>query len=184
MTVDMGSVVHVDAVENILTKMSDLHIRVAVVGNVDAGKSTLIGILTSSMLDDGRGSGRKNILRHNHEKETGRTSSISSHLLGLDGAGNVVPGNHKQEAEIANKSSRLVTLMDMAGHEKYLKTTVEGVSRGMADYALILVNAMQPPTHMTLHHLNLCVTLGIPVVAVMTKVQMSQPRISLFSCQT
>jgi elongation factor 1-alpha len=122
------------------------------------------------MLDDGRGLGRKNILRHPHEKATGRTSSMSSHLLGLDGRGQMVPGNHKQQAEIVAKSSHLVTLIDLAGHEKYLKTTVEGVSRGMADYALILVNAMQPPTHMTLHHLNLCVTFGIPVIVVMTKV--------------
>jgi GTPase len=30
-------------------------LRVAVVGNVDAGKSTLLGVLTKGMLDDGRG---------------------------------------------------------------------------------------------------------------------------------
>jgi len=39
----------------------------------------------------------------------------------------------------------------------------------MADYALILVNSRQPPTHMTHHHLNLCVSFGIHVIIVFTK---------------
>jgi GTPase len=33
--------------------------RIAVIGNVDSGKSTLVGVLTKSMMDDGRGSARK-----------------------------------------------------------------------------------------------------------------------------
>ena len=40
----------------------------------------------------------------------------------------------------------------------------------MADYALILVNSRHPPTHMTHHHLNLCVSFGIHVIIVFTKV--------------
>jgi small GTP-binding protein len=158
----------------VLKKMSDDHIRVAVVGNVDAGKSTLIGTLTSSTLDDGRGYGRAHVMKHKHELESGRTSTIGSHLLGLMANGDVIAGGPKKESMIACNSDRLVTLMDLAGHEKYLKTTIAGVSRGMADYALVLVNAMQPPTHMTMHHLTLCVTSGIPVVVVMTKVRISK----------
>lgn len=34
-------------------------IRVAVVGNVDSGKSTLVGVLTSGRLDNGRGLARR-----------------------------------------------------------------------------------------------------------------------------
>lgn len=33
-------------------------VRVAIIGNVDSGKSTLVGVLTRSMLDDGRGLAR------------------------------------------------------------------------------------------------------------------------------
>jgi elongation factor 1-alpha len=40
----------------------------------------------------------------------------------------------------------------------------------MADYALILVNSRQPPTHMTHQHLNLCVSVGIQVIIVFTKI--------------
>ena len=60
------------------------------VGNVDAGKSTLLGVLTHGELDNGRGTARQRLFRHKHEMETGRTSSIGNDILGFDRAGNVV----------------------------------------------------------------------------------------------
>jgi GTPase len=50
--------------------------RIAVVGNVDAGKSTMLGVLVKGGLDDGRGKARVNLFRHKHEIESGRTSSV------------------------------------------------------------------------------------------------------------
>jgi len=47
------------------------------VGNVDAGKSTLVGVLTKGELDDGNGSSRAKVLNFDHEIESGRTSSIA-----------------------------------------------------------------------------------------------------------
>jgi elongation factor 1-alpha len=155
--------------QRVLETMSTGHVRVSVVGNVDAGKSTLIGTLTSSTLDNGKGSNRAKIMKHKHEAETGRTSSITSHLMGFDENGDVIT-SRQGDADIARKAQRVVSLMDLAGHEKYFKTTIAGLSRGMADYALVLVNAAQPPTHMTMHHLGLCTACGIPVVVVITKV--------------
>jgi elongation factor 1-alpha len=149
--------------------MSTGHIRVAVVGNVDAGKSTLIGTLSSNKLDNGKGSSRAKIMKYQHEAETGRTSSITSHLMGFDENGDVITSRHG-DAGIAHNAQRVVSLMDLAGHEKYLKTTIAGLSRGMADYALVLVNAAQPPTHMTMQHLGLCTACGIPVIIVITKI--------------
>ena len=64
--------------------------RVAVVGNVDAGKSTLLGVLTHSLLDDGRGTARLKLFRHKHEAETGRTSSVGNDILGFDSKGVIV----------------------------------------------------------------------------------------------
>ena len=60
----------------------------------------------------------------------------------------------------------------MAGHEKYFKSVVGGVASGMVDYALILilVNARQDPTNMTVNHINLASSLGIPIVVVFTKI--------------
>ena len=57
-------------------------VRVAVVGNVDAGKSTLLGVLTHGALDDGRGTARLKLFRHKHEGDTGRTSSVGNDILG------------------------------------------------------------------------------------------------------
>lgn len=59
-----------------------IDIRIAVTGNVDSGKSTLIGVLTKGQLDNGRGLVRVNVFNHKHEVETGRTSSISTQILG------------------------------------------------------------------------------------------------------
>ena len=38
-------------------------VRIATMGNVDAGKSTLVGVLTSGRLDDGRGLARARVFR-------------------------------------------------------------------------------------------------------------------------
>ena len=59
-------------------------VRVAVVGNVDSGKSTLTGVLTSGILDDGRGLARSRVFVHAHELANGRTSCISHHIMGFD----------------------------------------------------------------------------------------------------
>jgi GTPase len=58
--------------------------RIAVVGNVDAGKSTMLGVLVKGGLDDGRGKARVNLFRHKHEIESGRTSSVGMEIMGLD----------------------------------------------------------------------------------------------------
>lgn len=110
--------------------LSTRNIRVAVVGNVDAGKSTMIGTLTSSCLDDGRGSSRTSIMKHRHEIESGRTSTSTTHLMGFRSTGEAIgakdsvrANRKKSEDEVAKESYRVVSLMDLAGHEKYLKTT-------------------------------------------------------------
>ena len=75
---------------------------------MDSGKSTLIGVLSSNKLDDGRGSARSLILKNKNEKETGRTSSITFNNIQQD--------------------KNILTLIDLAGHEKYLKTTMYGLN--------------------------------------------------------
>lgn len=68
--------------------------RVAVVGNVDAGKSTLLGVLTHGELDNGRGHARQRLFRHKHEMESGRTSSVGNDILGKFSRHNTI-GCHK-----------------------------------------------------------------------------------------
>jgi GTPase len=54
-------------------------------GNVDGGKSTLSGILTSTpgTLDDGRGSMRSKVFNFAHEANNGRTSSVAHEIMGF-----------------------------------------------------------------------------------------------------
>lgn len=61
--------------------MPAVQLRIATVGNVDAGKSTLTGCLTRDILDDGRGHARAAVLRCKHEQETGRTSSVGTEVM-------------------------------------------------------------------------------------------------------
>ncbi|KAI5281527.1 hypothetical protein KEM54_003224, partial [Ascosphaera aggregata] len=101
--------------------------RIAVVGNVDAGKSTLLGVLVKGKLDDGRGLARVNLFRHKHEIESGRTSSVGMEIMGFDTYGNIVGhGQHRKQSweEIGKQSAKIISFSDLAGHERYLRTTV------------------------------------------------------------
>ncbi len=106
-----------------------LEVRLAVIGNVDSGKSTMVGVLTRSTLDDGRGSAREKILKFSHEAQTGRTSSIGQHNLCISSTGEILNDSTFRQrdcGEVVAKSSKLITLVDLAGHEKYFKTTAFG----------------------------------------------------------
>lgn len=106
-----------------------IDIRVAVVGNVDAGKSTMLGVLTHGELDNGRGKVRKYLFRHKHEIESGRTSSVGNDILGFDADGKVVnrPVHGKLDwaqvcQEATKVSSRfIVLLVRCVGRLSYLR---------------------------------------------------------------
>ena len=56
---------------------------------MEAGKSTLVGVLTHGEMDNGRGRSRLNLFRHLHEIQSGHTSSISHEILGFSSGGQV-----------------------------------------------------------------------------------------------
>lgn len=119
-----------------------LDVRVAVVGPVDAGKSTLLGVLTQGELDNGRGRARLNLFRHLHEIQSGRTSSIGHEILGFDSKGEVVDYSTCVSAEeICERASKLLTFIDLAGHKKYMKTTIFGLTAHCPDFAMLVVGA-------------------------------------------
>ncbi|XP_069509065.1 GTP-binding protein 1 isoform X1 [Ambystoma mexicanum] len=154
-----------------------LEVRVAVVGNVDAGKSTLLGVLTHGELDNGRGFARQKLFRHKHEIESGRTSSVGNDILGFDNAGHVVnkPDSHGGNMEwtkICEKSSKIITFIDLAGHEKYLKTTVFGMTGHLPDFCMLMVGSNAGIVGMTKEHLGLALALNVPVFVVVTKIDM------------
>jgi len=152
-----------------------IQVLVLVLGNVDAGKSTLVGVLCTGKLDDGRGYAMAQVARYLHEIESGRTSSISTHLLGFDTNGVIV--NYKlasplDEAQIYLNSTKIIALTDLGGHERYLRTTLRGVMAKPADYAMIVVGANAGLLKMGREHLGICVVLGIPFFIVISKIDL------------
>ena len=65
----------------------------------------------------------------------------------------------------------------MAGHERYLKTTIYGLTTIHPDYALVLVGANMGVSHMTKEHMSLCLTLKIPFIIVVSKIDLVPPHI-------
>lgn len=149
-------------------------VRVAMIGNVDSGKSTLIGVLTNKqILDDGRGSARSIVLKHKHEQDNGRTSAVTVEIMGFKGEEQIVATarNHTQRwHEVMEKSDHSVTLIDLCGHEKYLKTTLFGLTGLMPDYALLVVGSNMGVQVMTREHISIACALDIPLFVAVTKV--------------
>ena len=152
-------------------------IVVDIVGNVDSGKSSLCGILSHPLLresltnntlkdnlpkilDDGNGSSRSRIVTLQHEAKDGRTSSIGYNYLVFD----------KCEPR-----SKVMSLVDLAGHYAYLKTTITGIISSYPDHGLLLVS--KNITHMTREHYSILATLGIPLLFVLTKVDLTPQKI-------
>jgi len=124
-------------------------IRIASIGNVDSGKSTTISVLSKNIRDNGKGLARLNLLKHPHEKITGRTSSIAHSFIKIN--------------------DNIYTFIDLAGHEKYLKTTVTGLNGYMIDYAMVVIGADRGIIGMTKEHLIVAISLNIPIFIVITK---------------
>ena len=152
--------------------------RLAVIGNVDSGKSTLVGCLTKNVKDDGRGFARQFVFNYQHETESGRTSSIAEEILGFKNGkpldiGRVNEKKNTSWKEIVDKSDHIITLLDLCGHEKYLKTTMYGLTALMPDYAIILIGTNMGVQRMTKEHLGIVVSLNIPFFIVFTKIDIA-----------
>jgi GTPase len=169
--------------------------RFGIAGNVDCGKSTLLGVMTSGEYDNGRGSARLAVMGHEHEISTGRTSSVSQKIVGFDQNGDLVneliakkshvKGSKIEWSDIVKASSKIITFFDLAGHLKYLSQTIRGLSSNELDYVLIIVAAntskieddekargakMSKSFSMTKEHMEISLALGMPCVVVVTKI--------------
>ena len=116
------------------------------------GKSSLIGVLTTGKFDDGRGAARTSVFNFPHEIKSGRTSSISQQILGFDNKGKIVnytDVGRMSWPDIVKESSKIISFFDLAGHEKYLKTTILGLSSSKPDICMIIVGANKGLLRMT-----------------------------------
>ena len=128
-------------------------VRIASIGNVDSAKTTTISCVSNNILDDGKGYARCKIMKHPHEYITGKTSSITY---------NYVKNNGK-----------IYTFVDLAGHSKYLKTTIAGLAGGFVDYAMLTIGGDRGIMGTTKEHICLALSLKIPMFIVITKIDIS-----------
>lgn len=178
-------------------------IRISLTGPTMSGKSTLLGTLTTSTLDNGRGSSRLSMLKHRHEITSGITSSITQDLFGYtDTDDEVQVVNYATEniaswidVHAASTGGRLAFLSDSAGHPRYRRTTVKGLVGWAPHWTLLCVPADDtedtvskniggtsshsststtvPDLDLSGAQLDLCLRLNLPLVVVITKLDMA-----------
>lgn len=149
-----------------------VQIIVPLLGNVDSGKSSLIGVLCTASLDDGNGGSASRVARYLHEIVNRRTSSVSTHLLGFDAEGRSVNQeilDPLNESQVYLKSKKVVVFVDLAGHERYLRTTLKGVLGHTPDYALITVASNMGTVGTFKEHIGISTVIGLPFAVVVTK---------------
>ena len=66
----------------------------------------------------------------------------------------------------------MLTFIDLAGHAKYFKTTVFGMTGYSPDFAMLMIGANAGIVGMTKEHLGLALALNVPVFVVVTKIDM------------
>lgn len=176
-------------------------IRISITGPSAAGKSSLLGTLTSSILDNGRGASRLSLLKHRHEISSGITSSVAQELIGYAtgesmqdpvevinyASGNVAAWD---DIHATAKDSRLAFVSDLPGSVRYLKSTLRGLISWAPHYVFLCIPAncdeeMVPERpvcgtseqmteiNLALSHLDLCIKSGIPTVIVITKMDVA-----------
>lgn len=124
-------------------------IRVATVGNVDAGKSSTVGTIKTQEADNGKGKSRLGIFRHKHEIDSGRTSAVGNQAF--------------------KYQNRLYSVSDLAGHEGYMKTTLHGIVSVPIDAVMLTVSAVDGMVGMAREHFGCAHNLNLNVFVAMTK---------------
>jgi GTPase len=134
-------------------------ISITTAGSVDSGKSTFIGVLTSGNLDNGNGSARTCVAKHPHELQSGKTSDITM-----------------KHYKVSSKT-RTITFIDLCGHEKYFKTTANGVCGHYPDYSFIMIGANRGILQMTKQHFTLLMAANVPQIIIVTRVDITPKNI-------
>eukprot|EP00056_Hartaetosiga_gracilis_P013225 m.216809 g.216809 ORF g.216809 m.216809 type:complete len:596 (-) comp13810_c0_seq5:2845-4632(-) len=149
-------------------------VRVLVMGDSGCGKSTLIGCLSSGKCDSGKGLTRLDMFRHNHEVVSGRTSSLSTEVIGFDGEGHVLnyDENMKQASvkDVCANATKVVHITDSPGFEKYERTTLFGLSSRLPDHVCVCVDGTKGLTPQATRQFTLSLALNLPIFIVITKI--------------
>lgn len=122
--------------------------RVTLVGATTAGKSSLLGTLSTSTLDNGRGRSRLSLLKHRHELASGITSSVTHELVGyihnracIRPVVNYAAGNVSSWTDIHNLADRLVLLSDSPGLPRFAKSALRSLISWRPSWTMLCIAA-------------------------------------------
>ena len=132
-------------------------LRVSLTGSSTSGKSSLLGTLSTSTLDNGRGKSRLSLLRHRHEIASGVTSSVAQELIGYRFAPgteesgqvskesedviNYATGNVSSWNDMHGYADRLVFLSDSPGLAKFSKSAIRTLTSWQPHWTIVCVAA-------------------------------------------
>lgn len=173
-------------------------IRVSITGPSTAGKSSLLGTLTSSSLDNGRGKSRLSLLKHRHEISSGITSSVAQELIGYagDSSGSIDVINYASgnvaawdDIHAASNGGRLAFVSDLPGSVRFSKSMLRGLISWAPHYVILCIPANcndgtasgsdnKPAEQITeidlaLSYLELCIKLEVPILIAITKMDLA-----------
>lgn len=173
-------------------------IRVSITGPSTAGKSSLLGTLTSSSLDNGRGKSRLSLLKHRHEISSGITSSVAQELIGYagDSSGSVDVINYASgnvaawdDIHAVSTGGRLAFVSDLPGSVRFSKSMLRGLISWAPHYVILCIPAncddgtasgsdsksaeQTTEIDLALSYLELCIKLEVPILIAITKMDLA-----------
>jgi len=174
-------------------------IRVSLTGPSTAGKSSLLGTLTSSLLDNGRGKSRLSLLKHRHEISSGITSSVAQELIGYtadDSSGTVDVVNYASgnvaawdDIHAVSTGGRLAFVSDLPGSVRFSKSMLRGLISWAPHYVILCIPANcddgtmlgsdgKPAEQTTeiglaVSYLELCIKLEMPILIAITRMDLA-----------
>jgi GTPase len=131
--------IHIEKKNNINIILNDY--QLCLFGDTLSGKTTLLSILLNNVNDDGNGFARNKILKHIHEFENGKTSSISEHLLYIKNNDIINDFEFsKSKNEMINSSNKIISIIDLPGDKKFIKTILFGLLAYIPSLILYLIS--------------------------------------------
>lgn len=147
---------------------------ITLLGPNSVGKSTFVGTLTYGIIDNAKGVARNNVFRHDHEFESGKTSSTKYEILGYtkDIIVNYTASLMTSWYNIVNDSDHIVNLVDLPGENKYTRLKLSSFLIYNPHYVIFFIDSSdyQDTIEMVLKFIEVADSLDIKYLIILTKV--------------
>ena len=155
-------------------------IKICFLGSSFSGKTTLISVLSNNQLDNGEGKARLKNLKHLHEYYDGKTSSINYEIIGINKSEIINYKNNISSSweQISSLSSKVITLIDLPGDLKFIKTIIFGLLSNKPNYVGIVIDSFTliknnyNICNEILMYINFCVELDINYFIILNKIDL------------